>query len=171
MCQVTARRANQAHFYSIFILHKTASFPFSIPAEQVPCVYFFFHIIQTLVISVCDDGVAQFFELLQIVNHDSSKKLLPIFQGRLIDNHRGVFHLYALHDALNAALAEVIKITLHGQPEYSDDHILLMMLIPLITFAVSVVPCKARSTRSAMKSFLVLLLSTMADIIFRGTSA
>ena len=44
------------------IREETASFLISL--ENIPCVYFLFHIIQALVIAVCDDCLALFFELL-----------------------------------------------------------------------------------------------------------
>lgn len=40
-----------------------------ISLENIACINLILHIIQALVIAVCDDGVAHFLELSQIINH------------------------------------------------------------------------------------------------------
>ena len=56
--------------------------------ENISRVNFLFHIIQTLVIAVCDDGVAHFLELRQIIDHGAAKEGIAVFQSRFIDNDR-----------------------------------------------------------------------------------
>ena len=111
----------------------------SVSAEQVSCIYFFFHIIKALVIAVCNDGVAHFLELSQIVDHHRAKEGITVFQRRLINHNRCALGLDALHDTLNGALAEVIGIRLHGQTVNTDGHRLFLLRIVLVILVITVV--------------------------------
>ena len=111
----------------------------SIALKNISCVYFIIHIIQALVVAVCDDSVAHFLELIQIVDNQTAKEGIAIFQGRLIDDHSCTLCLDALHDTLNGTLTEVIAVALHGQTVHADGHRLLLLLIVFIVLVIAVV--------------------------------
>ena len=85
----------------------------SISLEQIPCVHFILDISKHVLKSVCQDNVSSSFELLDIIDHKTAKKRCAILEYRLIDDNRCAFGFHALHDALDAALAEVVSVALH----------------------------------------------------------
>ena len=109
----------------------------SISSEDIPRVYFLFYIIQALVISVRDNSLRHLLEFLQVVHHRASKECAAIFQSRLIDHHGGSLCLDPLHDPLDTALAEVIRITLHSQSIHTNYTFLF--LISAVIAAVEIV--------------------------------
>lgn len=61
-----------------------------------------------MVIAISDDSMALFFEFFQIVDDDAAEEGRTVFEGRFINDDRGAFAFDSLHDALDAALAEVV---------------------------------------------------------------
>lgn len=59
-------------------------------------------------------------ELSQIVDHNTTKERLTVFQGRLINHNRCSLCFDTLHNTLNGALTEVIAIALHCQAVNAD---------------------------------------------------
>lgn len=110
-----------------------------ITLENISRVNFLFHIIKALVVTVCNDGVAHFLELRQIVDHHRAKECLSILQSRLINHHGCSLGLNALHDTLDRTLAEVVAVTLHGQTVHTDGDCLFLVFIKLILCIVAVV--------------------------------
>lgn len=94
--------------YYEFILYKHIYA--SIPPEDIPCVHFLFHVIQTRIVAVGDDGVALGLEGGEIVDYAAAEERGAVGQGRLVDYHLRAFGLYALHHALDARLAEVVGV-------------------------------------------------------------
>ena len=87
------------------------------PLEDIPCIHFISHIIQATIVAVGDDGIALTLEGVEVVDHLGAKEGLAIFQRGLVDNDIGTLGLHALHDALDGALAEIVRIALHRQAE------------------------------------------------------
>ena len=75
-------------------------------------------------------------ELLQIVHHEAPEEGRSVFEGRLVDNHRGALRLDALHDTLDGALTEIVGIRLHRQAVDADHYLVLLVLRILRRVAV-----------------------------------
>jgi len=136
---------------------------------QISGIYFLPDIIQTAVIPVRNNSITMALEHSQVIHHFATEERRAVLQCRFVNNNRCALCLDALHNTLNGALAEVIRIVLHCQPIDADGHVLFPADIPGTVGLI--VACKMHSTRSAIKSFRVRLLSTMASIRFSGTSA
>ena len=87
----------------------------SVSPEEIPGIDLLLYIFQRLIKAVCKNDIGSGFELLKIIDHQRSEEGFPVIQRWLIDNDRSALGLDALHDALNAALAEVVRIGLHGK--------------------------------------------------------
>ena len=112
---------------------------YSVSAEKVPGIDFFFDIIQNRIIAVGNDTVAHGFEFLQIIDHAAAEEGASVFQGRLIDHDRGAFGLDSLHNALDRRLTEIVAVALHGEPVDTDRNIPLpVFLVAGIALAVAV---------------------------------
>ena len=94
-----------------------------VAAEQVAGIYFFFYIIKAWIVAVGDDTCACLFKNFQIVDNFTSEEGSPMFQGWFINDDGGAFCLDPLHDTLDAALAEVVRITFHSQTVYTDHNL------------------------------------------------
>ena len=108
-----------------------------ITLKNIACINLILHIIQTLVIAVCNDSLTRFLELLQIINHNAAKEFLSIFQSRLINDDSCAFGFDALHDTLNGTLAEVITVTLHRQPVNTNNNFFLLAFVPAVICFIS----------------------------------
>lgn len=86
---------------------------FLISAEQIARVDFFFYIIQNRIISISNDASTHFFELLEIVYDLTSKESAAVLKCRFINDNSGSFGLDPFHNTLDAALPEVVAVTLH----------------------------------------------------------
>ena len=112
---------------------------YSVSAEKVPGIDFFFDVIQNRIIAVGNDTAAHGFEFLQIIDHAAAEEGASVFQGRLIDHDRGAFGLDPLHNALDRRLTEIVAVALHGEPVDTDrDAPLPVFLGAGIALAVAV---------------------------------
>ena len=92
-----------------------------VTTEKVAGIDFFFDIIQTGIVTVCNNCLADFLELAQVNDNPAPEEGAAIFQGGFVDDDGGSFGFDALHDTLNGGLTEVIGICFHGQSVNSDD--------------------------------------------------
>ena len=79
-------------------------------------------------------------ELSKIINDFASEESAAVFKCRFIDNYLRSFCLYALHNPLNAALAEVVAIAFHCQAIHSDYTLLFFLRIEIALIIVVVIP-------------------------------
>src|SRR5699024_10917618 len=100
-------------------------------------VYFSFHIIKALIIPVSYDSLTLSLELIQIIYNLTSEEGIPIFQSRFVNDYRSSLGLDPLHNALDAALTEVITVALHRQPVHTNNNFFLTALIPGIICSIS----------------------------------
>ena len=72
-----------------------------IPAEDVARVDFVFHVIQTIIETVGDDGMTLGLELFEVVDDLAAEEGGAVLKGWLVDDDLGSLCLDALHDALD----------------------------------------------------------------------
>ena len=72
-----------------------------IPAEDVACVDFVFHVIQAIIEAVGDDGMTLGFELFEVIHDLAAEEGGAVLKGWLVDDDLGSLCLDALHDALD----------------------------------------------------------------------
>ena len=72
------------------------------------------HIVQTVVITIGDDGIALFFEIFYVADYGVAKESGICFQGGLINDHLNASGGNAPHYALDGGLTEIVRIALHG---------------------------------------------------------
>ncbi len=111
-----------------------------IPPEQISCIHFLFHIIQTGIITVCKDCVCGFLEFIQVIYDFTAEKCASIFEGWLINDNGGAFGFDSFHDSLDTALAEVVGIAFHGETVNADDTLFFLIggiIILIIIIIVS----------------------------------
>ena len=101
--------------YSSILPSPLAAPTMSVSPEQIPRIDLVLHIIQAAIVAIRNDSLTLFLELFKIIYNHAAKEGAAIFQSRLVDDHRSTLCLNALHDTLDAALAEIIGIGLHGQ--------------------------------------------------------
>ena len=99
--------------------------------EYVSCIDFVYHIVETTVVPISNNRLTLLFKLRQIIHHLASEERFAIGNRGLVDDDLGTLGLDALHDALDGALAEVIRIRLHGEAVDTNDAFLLFASIPL----------------------------------------
>ncbi len=87
---------------------------FLVAAEEVACVYLFSHIGQRVCFSIGDDDVGLSFKYVQIVDNAGAVEL-GLCQHRLMDDDFNALGFDALHDALNAGSAEVVRAGFHDE--------------------------------------------------------
>lgn len=73
----------------------------SVSLEDVSCIYLILHIIETGVISVCDDRLAFLFEFVQIIYNQGTEEGVSVLQSWLINNHRSTLGFDSFHNALD----------------------------------------------------------------------
>ena len=86
-----------------------------IPLEQVPCIYFFRHVVQNRIEAIGEDDVALGLELAHVVDHDAVEEGGAVFERGLVDDHGDALGLDALHHALNGRRTEVVGVALHRE--------------------------------------------------------
>ena len=91
------------------------------------------------VVAVGYDCLALSLEFLKVVYHQASEEGRAVLQRRLVDYHLGAFGLYTLHDALYAALAEVVGVRLHGQAIHSYYAFPLLLCVVVAAVVVVIV--------------------------------
>ena len=106
------------------------SFCVLIPPKHIPGINPLLHIIQERVISVSNDTVAASLELLKVIYNHAAKECTAVLQCRLIYDNSRSFRFEALHNTLDAALAEVIAVALHGQAIYAYSDIAGLFFTP-----------------------------------------
>ena len=111
----------------------------SISSEYIPRINLPFHIIQTSIIPVGNDGMALALESIQVIHHLAAEERAAIFECRFIDDDFRAFGLDALHHTLNARLAEVVRVRFHRQAIHADDTLPLLGRIEVSTVVVVVV--------------------------------
>lgn len=79
-----------------------------IPLKQIPCVHLVRHVRELVAPAVGDDHVAARLEGLKVVGHLGAEELRRVKRG-LVGHHGHALGLYALHDALDEARAEVVE--------------------------------------------------------------
>ena len=80
----------------------------SISSKNISCIHFFLYVVEALVVAVGYDGLACGFEFGEVVHYPASEEGRAVFEGRFVDDDLGTFSLYAFHNALDGALAEVV---------------------------------------------------------------
>lgn len=73
----------------------------SISPENIPCINFLLHVIQTDIIAIGDDGLTLCFECCKIVDYMTAKECAAVFQGWLVNDDLGTFGFDAFHNPLN----------------------------------------------------------------------
>ena len=63
--------------------------------KDISCIYFFFYIVQTTIISVGDNCLALFLKFFQIIDYFASEECCTIFQRWLVDNYRYIIDEYS----------------------------------------------------------------------------
>ena len=97
-----------------------------VSTEQVAGIDLLLHIVQAAIVAVGNNGLAALLELVQIVDNLAAKEGSAFLQSRLVDDHSGTLRLNALHDALDLARAEVVRVRLHGKTEDTDHNIVFL---------------------------------------------
>ena len=85
-----------------------------ISLKQISRVHLVRHVRELVAPAVGDDHVAAGLEGLQVVGHLGAEELRRVQRG-LVDHHGHALGLHALHDALDGARAEVVRVGLHRQ--------------------------------------------------------
>ena len=62
----------------------------------------------------------------------ATKECATVLQGRLVDDHCCAFCLDSFHDTLNAALAEIVTVTLHCQTVDTDNNLPFLIRIEVL---------------------------------------
>lgn len=109
-----------------------------VAAEEVAGVDFVGDVGQGGVEAVGDDGVGAGLELGEVADHLAAEEGGSGGEGRLVDDDLGALGLDTLHDALDGALAEVIRAGLHGETVDTDDALSLAGAVVLAVAAVVV---------------------------------
>ena len=104
----------------------------SISSENISGIDFILYVVEGGVVAVGDDGAGKTLKLLQVVHDAAAEESLAILKSRLIDDHRRTLRLDAFHHALDRALAEIIRIALHGQAVHTDDDLFLLRARPTV---------------------------------------
>ena len=74
----------------------------SISSEYIPRINLPFHIIQTSIIPVGNDGMALAFESIQVIHHFAAEERAAIFQRGFVDDDLRTLGLDAFHHTLDA---------------------------------------------------------------------
>ena len=94
---------------------------FLVSPENIPCIHLAFHVFQTVVKAVGNDGLALCLEFVKIIYDLAAEEGGAVFKGRLVDDDFCTLGLDALHDALYGTLTEIVTVRLHGQTVDTDD--------------------------------------------------
>ena len=77
-------------------------------------------VVEEGVVAVGNDGLRLLLEVCQIVYDLAAKEGGAVLKGGFVDDDFCALGLDALHDALNAALTEIVGVGLHGETEDAD---------------------------------------------------
>ena len=77
-------------------------------------------VIQAGIVPVGEDGGTLGLEFFEVVNYEAAEEGGAVFEGRFVDDDGGAFRLYPLHDALYAALTEVVGVSFHCQAVHTN---------------------------------------------------
>ena len=89
--------------------------PLLIPSENIASINFVLYICQAVVEAVSNYGFALRLERGEVINHPTAKECSAIIERRLVNDYLRAFGFYALHDALNCRLAEIVRVGFHRQ--------------------------------------------------------
>ena len=131
-----------------------------VSSENVACIDFLIYIIQDWVVTIGDDGLTLFLELLQVVDNTAAEEGTAILEGWLIDYHLCTFSLDALHDSLDTALAEIVTVALHRESIHSDSARVFFLRIIAAVILIEII--SSHTEHSVGDKVLTRLLSTMA---------
>ena len=101
-----------------------------VPPEQIPRIHLLLHVIQHSLIAISDNSVGAFLEPLNVIHDQAAEEGGTVGQGGLVDDHGGALGLDALHDALDAGLAEIVGVGLHGQAVHTYHQRPLLLRVP-----------------------------------------
>ena len=85
-----------------------------ISIKDIPCIYFFFNIVQASIVSVCDNCLAFFLEGFQVIDYFRTKECVAGFEGWLIDDDLCTFGFDSFHNSLDGRLPKVIGVVFHS---------------------------------------------------------
>ena len=91
-----------------------------VAAEEVAGIDFCLDVVEDGVVAVGNDGLGLLFEFCQVIHDFTTKEGGAVLKGGFVDDDFCTLGLDALHDALNAALTEVVGVRLHGEAEDAD---------------------------------------------------
>ena len=128
-----ARRGTESHVNG----GGTTKVALLIAAEDVAGIDFGGHVVEGGVVAVGDDGGGLLLEGGEVVHHLAAEEGVAVGEGGLVDDDRGALGLDALHDALDGALAEIVRIALHRQTIDADgDGLARTVILVLRTVVV-----------------------------------
>ena len=78
-------------------------------------------------------------EFLEVVDYQGAEEGGAVFECRLVDDDGGALGLDPFHDTLDARLAEVVGMTLHGQAIDTDDALMFAVGVVSVVVVVAVV--------------------------------
>ena len=110
-----------------------------VAVEQVSCVYFFYDIIQTVIVSVGDDGITLLLEFLEVIYDFASEERRVIGKRWLVDDDVGAFGFDSFHDTLYRTLTEVVGVAFHSQSIDTYGDLFFMGLIIGVYFVVIII--------------------------------
>lgn len=96
--------------FDLFILVIIKYAHILVSPKDIPCIHFVLHIVKAAIVAVGDDGMSLLLEGIKVVDDFAAEEGLAIFEGWLVDDDLSTLRLDALHDTLNAALAEVVRV-------------------------------------------------------------
>jgi len=107
--------------------------------EDVAGVDFSLDIIEGAVVAVGDDGLGEGFELGEVVDDEAAEEGGAVFERGFVDDDLGTLGLHTLHDTLDAGLAEVVGVGLHGEAIDANGALALCGGIEITTVVVVVI--------------------------------
>lgn len=93
-----------------------------ISLKQVSCINLIFYIIKTVIITIGDNAMAHLFKFTQIIYNFASKESNSVLQSWFVNYYSGTLGFDSFHDALDTALAEIIRIAFHSKAVYADNN-------------------------------------------------
>ena len=75
--------------------------------------------------------MAYFFEMIKIIYNFATEEGYTIFKSWFVNDHSSSFGFNSFHDALDAALTEIIRVAFHGETVYTDDNFFFFGNVPL----------------------------------------
>lgn len=122
-------QADTPSFSTIILIYKiriAVNTPL-VPLKQIPRVDLVRNVRELVAPAVGDDHVALHLEDLQVVGHLGAEEITRVQRG-FVDHHGHALGLHALHDALDGARAEVVRVRLHRQAVDAHDRFLFNVI-------------------------------------------